>query len=236
MTLFHDLLGQDFRPIPTDGPHTTPFGPALVYKSSPIAVMWALYYMGMIILHRNHPKMPPIATQALAAAACSTAEYADMIGRITAGISSSSIDPQRGTLYMASLIELTICIFFAGVQFMDPGRRAWTITMLKHIDKVCGWETALAIAAGCEIFWEGAALMGGPPYVRTVVEKPRPNPPSSAPCDADPPERVQEVREASPVRPPPRQYIIDQAGGNRRYAMGVLEGIDELSIQEPIRA
>ena len=171
MQLFEESTGPDFRPLPAGSarPVSTPFGPAAFYESSTIANIWGLYYMALIILHRAHPDMPPAALMAAGVAAKQTARYANEIGRIAGGLwplmPGSPVSPSLGGV----LIEVTLPLFFAGVQFQDPAQRGWTVSKLQEIARLTGWESSVAIAAGCESSWERAGLAGrGPPYTRTL--------------------------------------------------------------------
>ncbi|OXV10764.1 hypothetical protein Egran_01475 [Elaphomyces granulatus] len=175
--LFARALGADFGPLPADStpPISTPFGPALQYRTHTIAVFWAFYYTGRILLHRMHPSMPPPAMMAAGVAAPTTAGYARMIGRIAAGIyypprfnrEAGSLTPTLG----ATLTEVTVPLFFAGVQYTDPAQRGWTIAKLRDIARLTGWQTAAAIASGCESAWYFAAKKGrGPAYEYTTTD------------------------------------------------------------------
>ncbi|OJJ46771.1 hypothetical protein ASPZODRAFT_66476 [Penicilliopsis zonata CBS 506.65] len=171
---FAVALGRDFLPLPPDStpPIPTPFGPALQYRTNTIAVVWGFYYAGRIILHRLHPSMPPAMMVASGVVAGVTAGYAQIIGKILAGIyypqrynlEIGTLSPTIGT----SLTEMTVPIFFAAVQYTDAAQRAWTISILRDISRLTGWRSSHAIAAGCENAWVVAARKGrGPPYQPT---------------------------------------------------------------------
>lgn len=174
MDLFAKALGRDFEPLPADVTQSisTPFGPALQYRTHTIAVIWGFYYAGRILLHRLHPSMPPAMMMAAGVAAPTTAEYAQIIGRINGGIyypqrynlEAGSLSPTLGS----SLTEMTMPMFFAAVQFMDPAQRGWTIAKLRDVSRLTGWKTSDAIASGCEKAWIVAAKHGrGPPYEKS---------------------------------------------------------------------
>ncbi|EZF28955.1 hypothetical protein H109_07179 [Trichophyton interdigitale MR816] len=188
---FEQAMGPAFAPLPPDGAPliTSPFGPALQYRTHIIGCIWGLYYMGRIILHRFHPSMPPAATMAAVVAAPRTAQYAQNIGRVAAGIpydhyaypysssSSSSPCPPAGAssnlnVTIAGVLhELTVCLFFAAVQYVDPAQRAWTVAMLRDISIITGSKSPIAIARGCETSWIKAAEAGrGPPHQRMVFD------------------------------------------------------------------
>ncbi|EZF23931.1 hypothetical protein H112_03415 [Trichophyton rubrum D6] len=196
---FEQAMGPAFAPLPPDGAPliTSPFGPALQYRTHIIGCIWGLYYMGRIILHRFHPSMPPAATMAAVVAAPRTAQYAQNIGRVAAGIpydhrfsssASASTSNSNSYAYPSScppagassnlnvtiagvLHELTVCLFFAAVQYVDPAQRAWTVAMLRDISIITGSKSPIAIARGCETSWIKAAEAGrGPPHQRMVFD------------------------------------------------------------------
>lgn len=173
--VFANALGPDFAPLPPDTttPISTPFGLALQYRTHTIAVLWAYYYAGRILLHRLHPSMPPAMMVAAGVAASTTANYAQIIGKITAGVyypqqcnfRAGSLSPTLS----GALMEITVPVFFAAVQYTDPGQRGWTIAKLRDISRLTGWESSSAIARGCETAWVTAAKKGqGPPYEYTT--------------------------------------------------------------------
>lgn len=175
--LYAGRLGAGFAPLPADiaPPIATPFGPALQYRSHLIAVLWTYYYAGRIMLHRLHPCMPPAALVAAGAAAGATAQYAQIVGKIAAGIyypqrsnlEAGSLNPTLG----AALTEVTVPMFFAGVQLTDAAQRGWTVAKLRNIARITGWQSAAAIAGGCEASWYFAAKAGrGPPYASYEVK------------------------------------------------------------------
>lgn len=117
--LFRSKLGPDFEPMGPDfaPPDMTPFGPALIYRTYSIAGIWMNYYMGLIILHRSHPSMPPIAIYAAGMAAQQTGRWANEIARIAAGLHEDTTHVSAvSTLVGAAFIESCFCLFVAGVQ------------------------------------------------------------------------------------------------------------------------
>ncbi|KAK4181889.1 hypothetical protein QBC36DRAFT_174317 [Triangularia setosa] len=117
--LFCAKLGSDFEPMGPDfaPPDMTPFGPALIYRTYSIAGIWMNYYMGLIILHRAHPSMPPIAIYAAGMAAQQTGRWANEIARIAAGLHEDTTHVSAvSTLVGAAFIESCFCLFVAGVQ------------------------------------------------------------------------------------------------------------------------
>ncbi|KAI9371485.1 hypothetical protein BJX61DRAFT_22314 [Aspergillus egyptiacus] len=187
---FEKSLGSDYMPLPPDStiPIYSPFGPAIQYRTHNIGSLWGLYYTGRILLHRLHPSMPPAMMVAAGVAAPTTAKYAQIIGKITAGIYGhqsrhvgvEGLSPTLGSC----LIEVTVPLFFAAVQYMDPAQRDWVIAVLGDISRLTGWKSSDAVARGCERSWIAAAEKGrGPPYERTA--QPPPSWISCAPPDAN---------------------------------------------------
>jgi hypothetical protein len=117
--IFREQLGEDFNEL---GPglypaQDTPFGPALTYRTFSIAGIWLNYHMGLIVLQRCHPSMPPVALQAAGMAARQTAPWANQIARIAAGISGDLTDVLAvRTVVGSALIESCFSLFVAGVQ------------------------------------------------------------------------------------------------------------------------
>ncbi|KAJ9307952.1 transcriptional regulator family: Fungal Specific TF [Paecilomyces variotii] len=173
--LFARSLGPEYMPLSPDiaAPISTPFGPALQYRTHTIAVLWAYYYLGRILLNRLHPSMPPATMVAAGVAASTTVESAQTIGKIMAGIyhpqqynfEAGSLNPTIG----GALTEVTVPMFFAGVQYQDAAQRGWTVSKLTEISRLTGWQTSLSIAVGCESAWVAAGKKGrGPPYEYTT--------------------------------------------------------------------
>lgn len=176
METFAQALGRDFQPLPADvaPPITTPFGPALQYRTHTIAVIWGFYYAMRLLLNRIHPSMPPAIMMAAGVSAPTTAGFAQIVGKIMAGIyypqrfnlEAGSLSPNLGS----SLTEMSVPLFFAAVQYNDHTQRTWTISKLRDISRLTGWKTADAIAGGCEKSWVVAAKQGrGPPYQRSFA-------------------------------------------------------------------
>lgn len=176
--VFAGSFGPEYMPLSSDiaAPISTPFGPALQYRTHTIAVLWSYYYLGRILLNRFHPSMPPATMVAAGVAASTTAEYAQIIGKIMAGIyhpqqynfDAGSLNPTLG----GALTEITVPVFFAGVQYMDAAQRGWTVSKLCEISRLTGWQTSFSIAVGCESAWVAAAKKGrGPPYQYTTKKE-----------------------------------------------------------------
>lgn len=215
---YHAALGPSYAPLSAEHmtPTATPFGPALYYRSYPVACVLSLYYCGRIILTRAHPSMPPAAMAAAGVAAPQTAPHATMIGRICAGIqpvsNTAPLNPHHG----AALMDICMGLFHAGVQYRDPAQRGWTITKLRDIARLTGWQTSALIASGCERAWIRAAEMGrGPPYERTMNKTAKDD-------------RVAgRSRDPSVLAEPPkdnndRRFVHRNAGTRVYWAMGIL--------------
>jgi hypothetical protein len=174
-TVLQDSLGAEYQPLGIDYMTTassTPFGPAIYYRTYSIATLQMLYNMAMLVLHRCHPSMPPIAMMATGIQSRKTHTYAIDIARIVAGLvptdSSTQINPALG----ASLIEATMPMFFAAVQYNQNDQRDWIVKKLREINRLTGWATASRILLGCQRAWEKAAEMrAGPVYNRPPLEE-----------------------------------------------------------------
>ncbi|KAL9096537.1 MAG: hypothetical protein Q9163_006435, partial [Psora crenata] len=169
--VYHQSLGPSYEPLSPEHmtPLSTPFGPAIYYRSYTIACVHCLYYCGRIILTRVQPSMPPAAMAAAGVAAPHTASYANTIGRICAGIQPASPTAPLNPHHGAALLDVCMGLFFAGIQYQDPAQRGWTITKLRDVARLTGWPTPALIASGCERSWVRAAELGrGPPYERTM--------------------------------------------------------------------
>ena len=223
LDIFEECLGPDYQPLSPEHmqPLSTPFGPALYYRTYPISCIWNLFYMGRIIAARVQPSMPPAMMAAAGIAAPRTAEWATLIGRICAGLqpmsSSEPLNPSRG----AALIESTLGLFFAAVQFRDAAQRGWTITKLREIARLTGWQSSAAIAAGCETSWVKAWEAGrGPPYARTMEPTAR---------DDRVAGRRPWIEGAPPKDSNDRRFIAVNAGTRVHWALGLL------SVEEDMR-
>ena len=75
------------------------------------------FYMGLVILHRAHPSMPPFAMVAAHMIAKETDPYADEIGRIAAGVAGNlSVKSVVSAPQSSALIECCFPIFVGAVQ------------------------------------------------------------------------------------------------------------------------
>ncbi|GIC85277.1 putative C6 finger domain protein [Aspergillus udagawae] len=225
---FAGALGPDFLPLPADTipPISTPFGPALQYRTHTVAAVWGFYYAGRVLLHRLHPSMPPAMMVAAGVAAPTTADYAQVIGKIAAGIyfpqwfnvEAGKLSPTLG----ACLIEMTVPIFFAAVQFVDAAQRGWTISKLRDVSRLTGWKSSEAMAIGCENAWTVAAKQGrGPPYERTQENlRKRPD------ADPSPKEVVNEERHTGVNTE--RRFVTISKSMHVHWAMGLLSLEDDV--------
>ena len=169
--VFEDSLGPSYAALSPDHmtPLSTPFGPALYYRTYSIACVWSLYYCGRIIAARVHPSMPPAAMAAAGIAAQNTAGWANTIGRINGGIQPISSSVPLNPAHGAALMDACMGLFHAGVQYRDAAQRGWTITKLRDVARLTGWQTSALIASGCERAWQKTYEMGkGPKYERTM--------------------------------------------------------------------
>ncbi|KAI2624389.1 hypothetical protein GGR54DRAFT_629665 [Hypoxylon sp. NC1633] len=215
---FKGHFGPEFEPLGADvyPAKATPFGLAAHYRTYSIAGIWMNYYMGLILLHRAHPTMPPIAMMAAGLSARTTATYCLEVGRIAAGLEENIEQLTNVSTLMASaLIECCFPLFVAGIQYHDDFQRQWLIQRLHDIARLTGWQSARQIAVGCESAWTKAAQLGrGPPYTRSEA------------LNLDPPgsvwvvarridQRIQEVED-------PDSKIVLAKGEKASYAMGLL--------------
>lgn len=171
LDVFEESLGPDYQALSPDHmqPLSTPFGPALYYRAYSISCVWALFYTGRIMSARVHPSMPPAAMAAAGVAAPRTAPWANTIGRICAGMQPLSNTTPLNPTHGAALMDSCMGLFHAGVQYRDAAQRGWTITKLRDVARLTGWQTSALIASGCERSWMRAAELGhGPPYQRTM--------------------------------------------------------------------
>ena len=170
LELFEASLGEEFQPLSPDimPPTQTPFGDSIAYRTYPIACIWTMFYTGRIITERMHPSMPPAAMMAAGIAAPKTWHWAQLIGRICAGLqpppSNQPLNPSLG----AALMESSLGLFFGGVQYQDHAQRSYIVHILRRITVLTGWSSSALIAAGCEVSWIKMYEAGrGPPYQRT---------------------------------------------------------------------
>ncbi|KAI9821295.1 MAG: hypothetical protein M1827_004031 [Pycnora praestabilis] len=225
--VFEESLGSDYRPLSPEymQPLSTPFGPALYHRTYSIACIWIIFYTGRILIERSHPSMPPAAMVAAGVAASLTAGFANEIGRTCAGLVPSSPSAVLNPALGAALMECSLGMFFAGVQYQDAAQRGWTVSKLRDISRRTGWRTSDAIASGCEVSWMKAAQAGrGPPYQSTGDVRHRDD-------------RIAGRRPYLTDEPPKdngdRRYITVNPGARVHWAMGLLgleEDVQQMSV------
>jgi hypothetical protein len=172
--VYKESLGVEYQPLGIDymPAAPTPFGPAIYYRTYSIAALQMLLNLAMLVLHRCHPDMPPMPMMATTIQQRKTSQIAMDIARIVAGLvptdSSEQINPGLG----ASLIESTVPLFFAGVQYDQDDQRDWLVRKLREINRLTGWATSSRVMLGCQRAWVSMAENGaGPPYTRPPFEE-----------------------------------------------------------------
>ncbi|KAL8919792.1 MAG: hypothetical protein Q9172_004821 [Xanthocarpia lactea] len=222
LDILEQALGLDFQPLSPDHmtPLSTPFGPALYYRTYSIACLWSLFNTARIFACRVAPGMPPAAMVAAGVAAPRTAPWCNTIGRICAGLQPVSTTTPLNPSHGAALMDSCMGLFHAGIQFRDAAQRGWTITKLRDIARLTGWQTAALIASGCERAWIAAAESGrGPPYTRTMN--------STAKDD-----RVSGRSRGADLGPPKdnndRRFITVNPGTRVYWALGILGAEEDM--------
>ena len=225
---FAQALGRDFMPLSPDEvpPMSTPFGPSIQYRTQTIAVLWAFYYTGRIVLLRVHPSMPPPMMVASSVAASTTAEYAQTIGRIAAGVYYPyllDIEPDQLSPSLGScLIEMTPPLFFSGVQYVDPAQRAWTVVNLRNVARLTGWKSSESIVSGCERSWFMAGKQGrGPPY-QPISDERLPF------AELLPPQEGDKQSQTQGFGNPERRFVTMSKARRMHWAMGILSLEDDI--------
>jgi len=221
---FEEALGPSFAALSPEHmpPLSTPFGPALYYRTYSIANIWSLYYTGRIISTRVHPSMPPAAMAAAGIAAHTTAPWATTIGRINAGIHPLNASLPLNPLHGASLMDATMGLFHAGVQYRDAGQRGWTVTKLRDVARMTGWQTSALIASGCERAWIRMHEEGKGPFWEWTVNR--------AAKDDRVAGRGRDWEMGPPKDNNDRRFIHVNPGTRVYWAMGIL------SVEEDMRA
>lgn len=167
LELFKVSLGPAFQPI-GEG-ELTPFGNALIYSTFDLGCLWSVYNATCIVAIRSHPFRHPAAHVAAAMAASETVQFANEIGRISAGISPGPPNMPLDPSFSAALAESCMPAFFAAIQYTAVEQRHATVSRIFSIARKTGWGTADLIANGCETAWVRAAEAGrGPPYERLL--------------------------------------------------------------------
>ncbi|MCJ1380154.1 hypothetical protein MMC17_003257 [Xylographa soralifera] len=214
LDLFERSLGTEWRSLPDylAPPFETAFGTALQYRTWSISCIWTMFYTGRIIAARVHPSMPPAAMMAAGVAASQTAQWANEIGRICCGLQFPPPEQPLNPALGAALMESTLSVFFAGVQYTDPLQRSTIISRLVTIAEMTGQQSSALIAAGIEQCWKiGGDAGRGPPYTPVVAKnnkKSRDHRMSGIPAP-----RGEELD---------RQMVYVHPGTRVHYAMGIM--------------
>jgi hypothetical protein len=173
LTIFQESLGEEFHPLADDlmPARDSPYGIPIHYRTGSIACLQLLYKSAEIILERCHPSMPSNPMIAAGVIARKTAGIANDIGRTCASLlpplDVTEISPAMGS----AMIELSIALMIAGVQYVEPPQREWLVDNLMNVSRMTGWGTAERVVRGCQFAWEKAAALGkGPPYTRPNPE------------------------------------------------------------------
>jgi hypothetical protein len=234
--IFQRSLGPGFQALPNDGPDfTSPFGPSLRYAGPEIACVWAQYYVGLILVQRLHPDMPPAAMVAAGVTAGLTRGYAQAVGQICAGLFASLPAAAPGQplspRFAAAFMEISFALLFCGVQYIDASQRGWIVAKLHNIAQMTGWQTSAAVAAACEIAWERMAQAGrGPPYTRTTYDPSLQSDIRIAPLVAQHVASVSEVESEhdSQILNHDRSLISKHGSSRVHWAMGIMSVEDDM--------
>ncbi|MCJ1398768.1 hypothetical protein MMC11_001969 [Xylographa trunciseda] len=214
LDLFDRSLGSEWRSLPDHlaPPFETPFGTALQYRTWSISCIWAMFYTGRIIAARAHPSMPPAAMMAAGVAARQTAEWANDVGRICCGLQFPPPEQPLNPALGAALMESTLSIFFAGVQYNDATQRSTIISRLVTIADMTGQQSSALIAAGIEQCWKIKGDAGrGPAYTPVVAKQDKKS--RDHRMSGKPPPRGEELD---------RQMVYVHPGTRVHYAMGIM--------------
>ncbi|MCJ1393117.1 hypothetical protein MMC18_005989 [Xylographa bjoerkii] len=214
LDLFERSLGTDWRSLPDHlaPPFETAFGTALQYRTWSISCIWAMYFTGRIIAARAHPSMPPAAMMAAGVAARQTAHWANEIGRICCGLQFPPPEQPLNPALGAALMESTLSLFFAGVQYKEPTQRSTIISRLVTIAEMTGQRSSALIAAGIEKCWKMGGDAGrGPPYTPIIAQKE--NKSRDHRMSGKPAPKGEELD---------RQMAYVHAGTRVHYAMGIM--------------
>jgi hypothetical protein len=164
-------FGSSFEPLPSDILHSAnvtscPFGQTLTYSSYDIACIWALYYATHLTALRCHPDESPYTIIAAQAAHNKTYKYAELIGRIAAGMMPYEVAHPLSPSHGALLVEVAVPLVLAGLEFRYGGQRNFVVRRLRALEKMTGWSSLGMMALGCENHWKDAAARGmAPDYV-----------------------------------------------------------------------
>ncbi|MCJ1286698.1 hypothetical protein MMC26_006044 [Xylographa opegraphella] len=214
LDVFEKCLGPDWQALPCSlaPPFETPFGMSLHYRTWSISCIWALFYTGRIIAARAHPSMPPAAMMAAGVAAPLTAQWANQIGRIFCSLRFPPPDQPMNPALGAALMESTLSVFFAGVQYTDPVQRSIIISRLVAVAQMTGQQSSALIAAGIEQCWKlGGDAGRGPPYTPVVAKR-----------DKNSHDHRMSGNPAPSGEELDRQMVYAHSGTRVHYAMGIM--------------
>jgi hypothetical protein len=229
LTSMASHFGSAMQPLPDDisPAQPSPFGPAIHFMALDIAVLWALYYAAHIVLLRAHPAMPMYALVASSVCANLTSGFAIKLGRIAAGMMPPRLEHPLNPALGATLCEVMVPMFAAGIQYTDADQRAWLVAHALQLEELSGWAAIGMIGQGCEVAWERMGELGkGPVYMRPDREGTRGA--SLRRMLREPPK----VDEIIYIRPEQMRNGVEKAE-RMYYAMGFLEdSADSLRIKD----
>lgn len=113
-------------------------------------------------------------------------------------------------------------LFHAGVQYRDAGQRGWTVTKLRDVARMTGWQTSALIASGCERAWIRMHEEGKGPFWEWTVNR--------AAKDDRVAGRGRDWEMGPPKDNNDRRFIHVNPGTRVYWAMGIL------SVEEDMRA
>jgi hypothetical protein len=135
------------------------FGHTVVYNTHALACWWAQVYMARILLRRVHPDIPTIASAAVTSAEIETEDDALMVGRIIADI----IPLDARIVHPATqgvLIESTMPLFIAGMQYKNFAQRSWIVKAFETIERCTGWMFAKQASLAIRQLWKRVDSVG----------------------------------------------------------------------------
>lgn len=153
-------------------------------------------------------------------AAQRTAQWANTIGRINGGLQPTSTSVPLHPAHGAALMDACMGLFHAGVQYRDAAQRGWTITKLRDVARLTGWQTSALIASGCERAWMKAYEDGkGPPYERTMNKTAK---------DDRVAGRSRDPNQGPPKDNNDRRFVHVNPGTRVYWAMGILSAEEDM--------
>ncbi|KAF2790459.1 hypothetical protein K505DRAFT_364699 [Melanomma pulvis-pyrius CBS 109.77] len=165
---FINLLGPSFQPLghaSKSGPLST-FGPSLTYGTHASANLWVQIHMAHLVLQRSHPDLPN-RTDAIMLSTSETRNHASLIGKIVAGLIPQEDTRPVSPVLQGILVEITMPLFIAAMQYQDHAARAWALEAFGTIGNCTGWKFAKEASSAVQHLWERASDMGrGPPWTK----------------------------------------------------------------------